>query len=202
MATPLEHQTFGTLLDAIAAKSPTPGGGAVAGAIGALGSALAQMVVNYTIGKKRFAAYEDELQDALAQLQRARDAMLELAEEDAAAYALVSELSALPEDDDRRVAEYGNAIRLATNTPLATAGAGVAMLRLLSSLAPKTNPYLKSDLLIAALLADATVHAAAHNVRINVPTLRSAVGDEEADTVERRLEQLLSDAATIRASIA
>ena len=145
---------------------------------------------------------KDELQDALAQLQRARDAMLELAEEDAAAYALVSELSALPEDDDRRVAEYGNAIRLATNTPLATAGAGVAMLRLLSSLAPKTNPYLKSDLLIAALLADATVHAAAHNVQINVPTLRLAVGDDEADTVERRLEQLLSDAATIRASIA
>ena len=49
--------TLGDFLAATASKAPTPGGGAVAGVTVALGAALGQMVIEYTLGKKRFAEH-------------------------------------------------------------------------------------------------------------------------------------------------
>ena len=50
--TPLTLDQF---LDSVAAKTPAPGGGAVASAVGALSAALAGMVVSYSTGKKNLA---------------------------------------------------------------------------------------------------------------------------------------------------
>ncbi len=194
----IESLTLNRALDAVASRTPTPGGGAVASVVGALGAALAQMVVNYSVGKKKFAEHEPALQSSLEQLERARTAMLELAAEDAAAYAVVNELMKLPEADERRRQEYAGAIEMATQAPLATCAGAVALLRHFETLAPMTNQFLKSDLAIAAILAEACAAASAQNVRINLPSLRDAAGPERASDVENQLEQLLADAGSLR----
>jgi len=98
------HQPLSDFLHSIASKTPTPGGGAVASTVAALAAALAQMVVAYSAGKKSLAQHEPTLQSSLKTLERARDVLLQLADEDAAAYGAVNELSKLPEADPRRAA--------------------------------------------------------------------------------------------------
>ena len=41
-------------IDELAAKQPTPGGGSAAALAGAMGSALLEMVCNFTIGNKKY----------------------------------------------------------------------------------------------------------------------------------------------------
>lgn len=158
---------FGTLLESVAAKTPTPGGGAVASAVGALGSALAGMVVSYSLGKKSLAAHEPALQQAARTLAAARGLLLRLADEDAQAYGAVNELTRLPESDPRRVRELPAALRAAVDVPLATIAACVDLLRLMESLATITNRQLRSDLAIAAVLAEAAARSSRWNVAVN-----------------------------------
>jgi methenyltetrahydrofolate cyclohydrolase len=194
----LEGSSFSDLLGAVAAKQPAPGGGAVASMTGAISVALAQMVVNYSIGKKKLAAHETALQKALDRLDKAKEAMLELAHEDAAAYELVNGLMKLPADDDRRIAELLTAVRAATQAPMSTAAAGVNLLRLYDSLAPMTNPYLHSDLVIAAILAQAAVDSSAQNVKVNLPLLEETIGAAEAGKASAQIEALVISAAEFR----
>jgi formiminotetrahydrofolate cyclodeaminase len=166
--------TFAEYLERIAAKTPTPGGGAVVSSVGAMSAALAGMVVAYSIGKKSLAAHEGFLADAQKRLTRARTLMLDLAKEDEAAYGLVNELMRLPERDARREREMPGAVAAAVAVPMAVAAGAVDLLRLYVDLAGKTNPMLRSDLGIAAELALATATGSQWNVRINAGELPEA----------------------------
>jgi formiminotetrahydrofolate cyclodeaminase len=166
--------TFAEYLDQIAAKTPTPGGGAVASGVGAMSAALAGMVVAYSIGKKSLAAHEGFLAEAQKRLARARTLMLDLAKEDEAAYGLVNELMRLPAGDARREREMPAAVAAAVAVPMAVAAGAVDLLRLYVELAGKTNPMLRSDLGIAAELALATAAGSLWNVRINAGELPEA----------------------------
>lgn len=167
MNTSLASRTLGDFLDQLAAKAPTPGGGAVASAVGALGAALGNMVLAYSVGKKNLAKHEPVLIEAAERLVRARAVLLELAAEDEAAYGLVNELSRLPEDDARRE-ELPEAALAAARVPLSCVAACVGVLGVLDLLPTITNRYLRSDLAIAAILADAAARAGAWNVRVNL----------------------------------
>ncbi|MFZ2875590.1 MAG: cyclodeaminase/cyclohydrolase family protein [Phycisphaerales bacterium] len=158
--------TIDNFVQQVGDKSPTPGGGAVASVVGALGAALARMVVSYTRGKKAFAQHEPALSGADRVLINAGGLMMRLAEEDAQAYGLVNELSRLPEDDPRREALPG-AVAASVQVPLAVVAACVDLLRLFEQLAGSTNRHLRSDLAIAAILADASARASWWNIAVN-----------------------------------
>ena len=72
--------------DALAAKELVPGSGGAAAYAGALGVALGSMVANFTLGKLRYAAYEDDLRRILTQAADLRARLVSLVDEDAAAY--------------------------------------------------------------------------------------------------------------------
>lgn len=177
------------------AKAPTPGGGAVASVAGALSAALAQMVVSYSLGKKNLAEHEGRLKEAAAILERARGLLMELAQEDAAAYGTVNELQKLPEGDPRR-AGLPAANLASVQVPLAVMAACVDLLRLFVSLAPVTNRHLRSDLGIAAVLAEATVRAGRWNVEVNLAFLEDEA--EKARAV-KTVGGLLPEAARLAA---
>jgi formiminotetrahydrofolate cyclodeaminase len=176
----LGETRFSDFLEQVAAKTPTPGGGAVASAVGAIAAALAGMVVSYSLGKKSLAAHQDALAQAAATLSKARTVMLQLAEEDAASYRVVNELMKLPETDARRRVEWDSAVAAAVQAPMAVAAAATDLLRHFVALAPITNRMLRSDLAIAAVLAEATVRAALWNVEINASLLA-----DRAETMNR-----------------
>ena len=49
-------------LDKLASADPEPGGGSVAALAGALGAALVTMVTNLTLGKEKYAAVQDDME--------------------------------------------------------------------------------------------------------------------------------------------
>lgn len=188
-ATPLAE-----LLSAVASKTPTPGGGAVAAVTGALAAATAGMVVAYSIGRKSLAAHEPRLLEAERTLTAARAAFLRLADEDAAAYAPLNELLRLPPGDARRGRELGPAVVAALMPPRAMLGAALSVLHLAESLAPITNRNLRSDLGVAAVLAAAAARAAAWNIEVNLPL----VADEAQRAALARESRAGSDEAAAR----
>lgn len=188
--------TFDGLLDAIGAKSPTPGGGAVTSAVGALASALGRMVVEYSKGRKEFASQAGEHGRMLDVLDRARWLMLELAAEDMRAYGVLNEAMKLPKDDASRAGAVESAARGALQPPLATMGACVDLLRWFEALAPISNPFLRSDLGIAAILVEATARASRWNVAVNAPFLPEA---ERVRTLAQADAMLLESARRMHA---
>ena len=72
--------------EALASKMPTPGGGGAAALCGALGTALCSMVGNFTTGRKKYAAVEEDIKVILSKAEKIRQRLLELADEDAAAF--------------------------------------------------------------------------------------------------------------------
>ena len=48
-------------VEVLASSEPVPGGGGAAALVGAIGTALGDMVGSLTVGKKRYADVEDEI---------------------------------------------------------------------------------------------------------------------------------------------
>ena len=88
--------------DELAAKKSIPGGGGAAAYVGALAAALCSMAGNYTAGKEKYAAYEEDLPRMLAEGEKVRERLLELVEEDAAAFLPLSQAYAIPKEDPTR----------------------------------------------------------------------------------------------------
>jgi methenyltetrahydrofolate cyclohydrolase len=182
-----------TFLADLAAKMPTPGGGSVAALAGALAAAQARMCVEYTVGKPKFAAHEDALREALAELSRAEEAFGRLMAEDMAAY---ERLSAARKTGDGR--ETQQAVAIASAVPMEIAALAGAMLTLLDNLKERVNPYLLSDLKVAAVVALAAAQSAALNVEVN---LRDLPDRAEIERLDKQMTQLLEHAYNHRNSV-
>jgi formiminotetrahydrofolate cyclodeaminase len=183
----IDQQKVGELLDSIAARQPVPGGGAVAALTAALAAALGRMVVEYSRGKASAAGHEALQDDALSRLSGLQAAALNLADADAEAFATLSGLWKLEPDDPRRRAEWAGAVAAAIDAPRRVAESSLEALDLLDRLSESTGANIRSDLAIAALLAQASTEAAACNVRINLPLLEDPAQAERlaAETAEK-----------------
>ncbi len=86
-------------IDDIAARIPAPGGGSAAGIVSALGAALASMVCNYTIGKQKYAGFENRIKEILIQTEISRKELMALADEDIEKFKMAGFLRVRPEND-------------------------------------------------------------------------------------------------------
>ncbi len=192
----LQSLTFADLLDRVSAKTPVPGGGAVTASIGALAAALAQMTVNFSLGKKELATHAATHAAAVEHLERARRILLELAAEDISAYEALNAAMKAPKDDPARPALLAEKALAAVQPPMAAIAACAELLRLFETLAPITNRFLLSDLAIAAVYAEATARASFCNVSVNLPLIDKAVGEQQRARADTMLQQ---SAARLRA---
>ncbi len=186
------------LVEAIGAKTPTPGGGAVAAIMSALAAGLGEMVVQFSRSKESLVEHEQVHDEALRTLTDLQRTALLLADTDAEAFGRLSQLWGLPKDDAKRQAEWDDAVAGAIGAPRRIMGTAMATLRLLEQLDGKTVRNLRSDLAITALLAEASARAAACNVRINLPLLSDTV---EAAELEAEVVGTLRAASQICTSI-
>ncbi len=160
----------------LASSSPAPGGGSASAVAGALGAALAGMVANLTVGKKKYHLVEEEMKALLVDSDRLRNRYLQLVDKDTAAFNQVMAAFKMPKqtetDKSKRRTAIQEATKLATLTPFEMAELSVEVLRLCHIAALKGNKNALSDAGVGAGMAEAAFRGAVYNVRINLGSLK------------------------------
>jgi len=168
-------QSVNEFLASLAAKQPTPGGGAVAGVLVALSSSLGNMVLGYSLGKETLKEHASLHDDCSKVLVAASREAIELAHSDASAYEALNAMFSTQDDDAERQENWDRVVLEAISVPIRTMELCQRVLVTLQTLIGKSNRMLASDLAIAAILADAAARSADWNVQINL----SQLGDDE-----------------------
>jgi glutamate formiminotransferase/formiminotetrahydrofolate cyclodeaminase len=162
-------------LDQLAAAVPAPGGGSAAAYAGAMGAGLVSMVAGLTIGKKKYAAVEAQMQSVLAESERLRAELSASVAEDAAAFGAVMAAFKLPKETPEQVQarnlEIESATLNAARVPLAAATKALSVMELAAQVSVAGNLNAISDGASGAAMARAALTAAGTNVRINVNSL-------------------------------
>lgn len=173
---------MGELLERLGSSDPTPGGGAAAAVVGALGAALIEMTANLTLGKPRLAEVQQEAASIRQRAAELRHSLERLGDADANAFEHVGAAYRLPRDDDaektKRAEAIQAALRLAADVPLETARMAAQVVALAETAAPLLNPAVISDVLVGALLAQAALSSAALNVEINIASMTDPANAE------------------------
>jgi len=177
-----------SFLDELAASTPAPGGGSAAAYSGAAAAALVTMVARLTIGKKKYAAVENEMQEILARAEELREELTSAIARDAAAFEAVIAAFKLPKDTPEQKSVRTQSVEAATleaaRVPLEVAGKAVEVLELAVRVVMEGNLNAISDGASASALAIAALTGAGYNVRINVASLA------DPGTAQELLQQL------------
>lgn len=186
-------------LDKLASRSPEPGGGSVSALVGALGAALVSMVGNLTLGKEKYTAVQDKVEEMLETSEKLRGELQGLIQKDTEVYASVSAAFKLPRETEEqkaeRTARVQEALKLATEVPFEIAEKCLEVARLSETAAEIGNVGAVSDAGVAVLLAEAAAQSAALNVKINVNSI-----EDRAFTSEKwdRIREILKEAEGLR----
>ena len=172
----LKDQPVQQFLDELASKAPTPGGGSAAAIMAAMGAALVSMVCNLTLGKKNYAAVEEEIKAVLARSEDLRIHLTEMVRADVEVFDQVMAAYGMPkaneEDKQVRGLAIQAALQAATDVPLACAKASAEVIELSRIVSAKGNKNVVSDAGVAVLAAYAALKSAALNVYVNVAALK------------------------------
>lgn len=160
-----------TFLADLASSAPTPGGGGASAYCGALATALASMVGNLTVGKKRYHDVEADVTQALVELEQLRFGLVSLIEEDAKAFGRLAESWKMPasnafEEKAKHRAEQ-DALTNACEVPLRIMGDCAKTIALCRFMAHNGSRMALSDAGVAAKLAQAALEGASLNIVIN-----------------------------------
>lgn len=164
-----------TFISELATKAPTPGGGGASAYCGALASALASMVGKLTVGKKKYASVETEVEQALEELADLREGLIALIDADAQAFEPLAASWKMPastprEQEIKRRATQA-ALVDACAVPLEIMGACAKVIVLCEFMAHNGSVMALSDAGVAALFAQAALEGASLNIIINAQSL-------------------------------
>jgi glutamate formiminotransferase/formiminotetrahydrofolate cyclodeaminase len=192
--------------DELAAPTPTPGGGSAGAFAGAMGAALVAMVAGLTIGKKKYAEVEAEMQAIRVVAENLRKELTQAVEDDSAAFETVMGAFKLPKGTDEEKKARDAAIVQATlnaaHIPLHVCEKTVKVMELALKCAKHGNLNAISDSASGFAMSRAALTAAGYNVKINLASLEDkSVGEkmlrevseleEEADKLEKELRETM-----------
>ena len=181
-----------------ASESAAPGGGSVSAYMGSLGAALATMVANLSAHKRGWDSRWKEFSDVAEKGQTLLNELLDLVDEDTAAFDRIMACLGMPKGTDEEKAARAKALEEATlyaaSVPLKTMEASLKALPLALEMARQGNPASASDAGVAALAAVAGIQGARLNVRINAAGLSDKTPAlpllERADAIVAQAEAL------------
>ena len=202
------HPEPASFIEQLAAPTPTPGGGSAGAYAGAMGAALVSMVAGLTIGKKKYAGVEAEMQAIRVVAENLRKELAQAVDDDASSFEVLMATFKLPKETDEQKTARSAAIIKATlnaaHVPLHVAEDSVKVMELALKCAQRANLNAISDSMSGFAMARASLTAAGCNVRINIGSLEDkSVGEKmlaeldglerEADKLDREIRQVMKD---------
>lgn len=180
-------------LEALSSKASVPGGGGTSALSGALGNALGQMVINLTVGKKKYAAVEAEMYQLLERLERLQAELVTLADQDEEVFAPLAAAYGLPsatvEEKAYKEQVMEKNLLAASLVPLNIMRKSIEVLDILEILADKGSRMVVSDVGVGVQLTRAALLGAVMNVYINTKSMKDrqqaeAINDEAGQLTE------------------
>lgn len=191
----IKDKSIDVFLQELASKAATPGGGSAAAVMGAQSAALTAMVCNLTIGKKKYAEVEAQMQDLLEKSETLREKLTAMIKADVDVFNQVMAAYGLPKatDDEQaiRSSKIQEVLKEATIVPLECAKACAEAIELSRIAAEHGNLGVISDAGVAVMAGYAGLKSAALNVYINVNSIKDQAF---ADEKRSELESILNNA--------
>ena len=135
------------------------------------------MVCNLTIGKPKYAEFDADLRQIIAQLEQLRQELILLAEEDEQAFAPLSKAYSLPssteEEKTHKAEVMEECLQLAASVPMKIVHASYRAIELLSQLTEKGSRLAISDVGVGAAICGSALKSAALNVYINTKLMKN-----------------------------
>ncbi|HRH13503.1 MAG TPA: cyclodeaminase/cyclohydrolase family protein [Azonexus sp.] len=179
-------------LEALASRSPVPGGGVAAAVTIGQGLALLSMVCNLTIGKRQFSSVQSEVSSILERVTEMRAMVMSEAEADIhaftalmAAYQMASDAPSLA---SKKKAAVARATRAAAEPPFRLMALVLEAQPFADRLAQIGNPNVLSDVLVGRHLLVAGYASSVENVEANLRNL--SAGDPFIDKMKARMKAL------------
>ena len=166
-------------VEVLASDAPAPGGGGAAALVGAIGTALGNMVGSLTVGKKKYAAVEAEIIELKAKCDALQKELLDQVELDEINFVPLAKAYGIPKDDPNRAQILEEATLVACSTPMKIMELCCQAIEYIAVFAEKGSRLAVSDAGCAAVCVKAGLQAASLNVFINTKTLKNReVADE------------------------
>jgi glutamate formiminotransferase / formiminotetrahydrofolate cyclodeaminase len=187
-----------SFIEELAAATATPGGGSAGAYAGAMGAALVAMVAGLTIGKKKYAAVEAQMQAIRVMAESLRKELTQAVDDDSSAFEAVMGAFKLPKVTEEEQTKRNAAIHMATfnaaRVPLRVAKDAVKVMELACKCAKEANINAISDSMTGFAMSRAALTAASHNVKVNLNSLTDkSVGEkmlEELKELETKADEL------------
>jgi formiminotetrahydrofolate cyclodeaminase len=159
-----------------ASDAPVPGGGSIAAVSGSLSAALAKMVANLTVGKKKYVEVEEEMKKISEKAEVIRVKMLDDIKRDSDSFNLVMDAFKLPKGTDEekaaRSAAIQNGLKEAASVPMEIAENAYSIMALSERVVMAGNSNAVTDGLVSAMMARTAVLSALLNVKINLDSIK------------------------------
>ncbi len=166
-------------VEVLASNEPAPGGGGAAALVGAIGTALGNMVGSLTVGKKKYAEVEAEIIALKAKCDALQTELLNQVEADDEGFVPLAKAYGIPKDDPNRDAILEDATITACAVPMHIMELCCEAIEYIAVFAAKGSRLAVSDAGCGAVCCKAALQAASLNVFINTKSLKNRDVAEE-----------------------
>ena len=189
----ISEKTCVDFVDVLASKSAVPGGGGAAALTGAIGIALGSMVCNLTIGKKKYAEYEESVKSILEKARELEKDLINMIDEDAECFLPLSKAYGLPssteEEKKIKADTMESALKIACEVPIKIVKVCYEAIKLHEDLVDKGSRLAISDVGVGVQCLRAAILSGQLNVIININSIKDeeyvkSVRDEVNNLVE------------------
>ena len=175
-------------VEVLASDAPAPGGGGAAALVGAIGTALGNMVGSLTLGKKKYADVQEEIIALKAKCDALQRELLDQVEADEINFLPLAKAYGIPKDDPTRETVLEEATIIACSTPMRIMELCCEAIDHIAVFATKGSRLAVSDAGCGAVMCKAALQAASLNVFINTKTLKNR---ETAEALNARANSML-----------
>ena len=180
-------------VEVLASKAPVPGGGGASALVGAIGTALGNMVGSLTVGKKKYADVEEEMYELKGKADALQKELLHLIERDAEVFEPLSKAYGMPRNTEEEKAEKARVMEIvlkdACSVTMEIMERCCEAIDLIEVFAEKGSTLAISDAGVGATFCKAALEGASLNVFINTKSMKNR---EYADELNKKADEMLS----------
>lgn len=180
-------------VEVLGSKAPVPGGGGASALVGAVGTALGNMVGALTVGKKKYADVEEEMKELMAKATTLQGELLHLIERDAEVFEPLSKAYGMPRETEEEKAEKARVMEIvlkdACSVPMEIMEKCCEAIDLIVEFAAKGSALAISDAGVGAAFCKAALEGASLNVYINTKSMKN---HEYAEELNKKCDEMLA----------